>query len=98
VDSVSLDVHAEDVAGDGLGLSRALGQPHTARLAAATNLDLGLHHDDTAAEFLRHLAGRRGVMNDTAPWHRHPVRGEQLLGLVLEQVHEGTVLDLWDSS
>ncbi len=48
VDRVALDVHAEDVAGVLAHLIGVVGELDTAGLAAATHLDLSLHHDGVA--------------------------------------------------
>ncbi len=86
VDGEALDVHAEDVLGAGDGLLRVLGELDAAGLAASSGLDLGLD-DDAPALLLGGCRGVLGLLDDGADRHRHVVLGEELLRLVLHQVH-----------
>ena len=81
-----LDVEAEDGLRGLVGLVGGLGDLHTAGLAAASGLDLGLDDHDTAE-----LLGRRAHLlrrvGDDAREHRHLVLLEQIACLVLVQIH-----------
>ena len=89
VDGEALDVHAEDLARLGDGVLGVLRQLHAAGLAAAAGLDLRLD-DDAAALGLGRGLGVLGLCDDGADRHRHVVLGEELLRLVLHQVHDAT--------
>ena len=91
VHGVALDVHAEDLPGQLTGLGRGLGDLDAAGLAAAADLDLGLDDGD-AADLLGGRLGLVGRRRDLAQRDRHAVLLEELLGLVLEQIHEPSVL------
>jgi hypothetical protein len=86
LDGQPLDVHAEDRL---RLLARRLGRRavlHAARLAAAADVDLRLHHDglaDARAICLR-LVGRRRHL---AGRDRHAVAAKHVLRLVLVNVH-----------
>jgi hypothetical protein len=87
---VALDVHAEDLAGLLVGLVRAVRQLHPTGLAAPAGLHLGLHHDQRVAlggELGGDVAGFLRRARDLARLHRHAVLGEQVLRLILKQVH-----------
>ena len=86
VHGVALDVHAEDLLGVGLRVVRRLGDLDAAGLAAAADLDLRLDDGD-AADLLGDRLGLVRRRRDLAEAHRHAVVLEQLLGLVLEQIH-----------
>jgi hypothetical protein len=86
VHRVALDVHAEDLAGLRDRVVRVLGELHTAGLSAAPGLDLGLD-DDASTERLGRRAGVLGVLDDGPHRHRDAVLGEELLRLVLHQIH-----------
>ena len=88
---MTLDVHAEDVAGFRFGNIRSGAVLHAAGLAATPRLDLRLDHD-RAAQFLSgspRLIGRR---HDDLLGHGYVVPAEQLLCLPLEQVHASSKL------
>src|ERR1039457_5864968 len=90
VHGVALDVHAENLAGLGVGLVRALGQLHAAGLAAPAGLHLRLHHDQgvpLGGELRGDLARFFGRVGDLAGLYRDAVLGEQFLRLILKQVH-----------
>ncbi|CCH78022.1 Predicted hydrolase or acyltransferase (modular protein) [Nostocoides japonicum T1-X7] len=92
VDRVALDVHAEDLAGELLGLLGALGDLHAAGLAAATCLDLGLDDGDPAALRTDRLGsgpGLGGCLGDGSGEHGDPVLLEDVSGLVLVEIHGG---------
>ena len=91
MDRVALDVHAEDVRGLGLGVSRIVGDLHAAGLAAATGLDLRLDHD-AAAELLGDRARFVWGGSDLAGRHRDAVLREEFLRLMFEEVHEEATL------
>jgi hypothetical protein len=83
---VTLDVHAQDVAGvhaDGVGVRREL---DPARLAPAPDLDLGLDHHRVPDPF-GHGQRLPDGLGHPARGHGDAVAGEVLLALVLEQVH-----------
>ena len=87
VGDVPLDVQPEDVLGARLGVLGVVGELDAAGLAAAAHLHLRLDDDgrgDLARDRLR-LLGRLG---DAAGEHGHAVRGQQVTGLVLEEIHE----------
>src|SRR4051812_2391532 len=86
VDGQALDVHAEDVAGARHGLLRGLGELDAAGLASAAGLDLGLD-DHPSALALGGCGGVLRLLDDGADSDRHAVLGEELLRLVLHQVH-----------
>src|SRR5690606_4838171 len=86
VHGMALDVHAEDRLGL---LARLLGCPrqlHAARLAAAAGLDLSLHHD-RPAELPRPVGRFGGAVGHRAAGDGYAVRGEDVPGLVLVEVH-----------
>src|SRR3954453_17701018 len=87
VGDVALDVQPEDVLGAGLGLLRTVGQLDTAGLAAATDLHLRLD-DDTLTDVTRDALGLLRGLGDAAGKYGHTVRGQQITGLVLEEIHE----------
>jgi hypothetical protein len=82
------DVHAEDRVGVGARLLGVLGDLDPARLAASTDQHLGL---DRAGIADPPRSGNRVVDRggDLAAWHGDAVLGEQLLALILEEVHGG---------
>ena len=85
LDSVALDVHAEDVAGVGPGLLGVVGQLDPAGLAAPTDLHLGLDHDRVADA----VGGGHGLVDGgdgLAGAHRDAIAGEELFSLVLEEI------------
>jgi hypothetical protein len=92
VHGVALDVHAEDLLRLGLGLVGVAGQLHPAGLAAPAGLDLGLDHDARLAgrdELGGDGTGLRRCPGDLALLDRNAVGSEEILRLVLEQVHSG---------
>src|SRR3712207_4436342 len=77
----------EDVLGARLGVLGVVGELDAAGLAAAAGLHLGLDDDglpDLPGDRLR-LLGRLG---DATGEHGDTVRGQQVTGLVLEEIHE----------
>jgi len=84
------ELPAQDARRRGLGLGRAFHHLDTAGLAAAPGVDLGLHHNDRRAEFRGGLLGFLGGGGHDAPGHDHPVLLQNLLGLVLVDVHESS--------
>ena len=92
---MALDVHAEDLPGLVLCLARAVGQLHAASLAAAAGLHLGLDHYQRLGSRVGRLELCGDLLSfvcadsDPALGNRDTVLGEQLLRLVLEQVHWG---------
>ena len=86
--------------GDGLRLLLARAELDPAELvrvahelarAAAAGVDLGLHHDPAAvaASWSNAAAASSGVLHDDVPGHVRAGGGEQLLGLVLVNLHAG---------
>ena len=63
------------------------GQLHAPGLAPPSGVDLGLHHHRQPEPFGRGYRLVRGE-RDLAGGNRQSVPGEQLLALVLEQIHE----------
>ncbi len=92
VHGVALDVHPEDVGSAGAGLILAVGELHAACLAAAAHLHLGLDHH-RAADAAGGQARRIGRLADGAGDDRHAMLPEQVLGLVLIQIHAGLLTD-----
>src|SRR5690606_6955524 len=84
---VRLELHAQDLASQAPDVFQALGNLHTATLAAATGVDLGLDHPDRAAEF---LGGSDSFVNgerrDTS-WDRHTESAQDLFALVFVNLH-----------
>src|SRR4051812_36237435 len=70
----------------GFGVSWAVGQLDAPGLAASAGLALRLD-DARAAEVLRRALCVCRTQRQRSRRHRHAMLGEQLLGLVLEQVH-----------
>ena len=93
VHRVALDVHAEDVPGVVARLGGVGGELDAAGLAPASHLHLRLHHDRVAElvgrlDRLLHGVGRRSRR------HGDPVAREELLALVLEQIHPRSPLSV----
>jgi hypothetical protein len=87
VNDVALDVELEDRVGDDPGLLVVLGELHTAGLAASADLDLGLD-DHRAAEVTGGLLDlQHGAAHAAGRGYGDPVAVEQLLALVLDEVH-----------
>ena len=82
------DVHAEDRAGVPLGLLAVGGDLDPARLAATADQHLGLDRAGVA-DPLRRGDGLLDGRGDLAARHGDAVRGEELLALILEEVHVG---------
>ena len=83
------DVHAEDRPGVLLGLGPVGGDLDPAGLATAADQHLGLDRTGVADP----LSGGDGVLDrggDLAARHGDTVRGEELLALILEKVHQMT--------
>ena len=85
VDREALDLHAEDRLGVLVGLVGSLGELDAAGLAAAAGLDLRLDDDD--AELLGSGLRLVGGGGDDSLGDGDVVLGEQLLRLVLHQIH-----------
>src|SRR5260370_37295528 len=87
---VALDIHAQDLGGLVFSIVRAISYLHSSGLAPPAGLDLGLDdHPGLAGrgEVRRDRPRLRGRMSDLSRRHRHAVFGEELFGLMLEQVH-----------
>ena len=88
---VALDVHAEDVPGVGADLGGVVGELDAAGFPAAADLHLRLH-DDRIAD----AVGRGDRVVDRghglAGGDGNPVAREQLLALILEQIHAGKLM------
>jgi len=80
------DVHAEDRVGVLTRLAGVLGDLDPARLAAAADQHLRLDRAGVA-DLLRRGDGLVDRVGDFAAGHGDAVLGEQLLALVLEEVH-----------
>ena len=86
VDRVTLDVHAENGLGLGLGVVGRVGELDAAGLATSANLDLRLDDNgrtDLAGRLMRGSSGRAYLARSD----RDIVLSEQVLCLVLVQVH-----------
>src|SRR5438132_1469413 len=65
---------------------------HSLRItSAAAGLDLRLHHHGPVDRH-RRREGARGCGGDLAGWHRNAVTGEEIPGLVLEQIQRAALL------
>ena len=84
---VRLERHADQVAGDALGLIDAPGQLDAATLAAAAGVDLRLDDDRAAAEALGDLGGLGGREGDLPAGHGDTMAREDGLGLVFVDFH-----------
>src|SRR5207245_1584729 len=62
-------------------------QPHAPRLAASARVDLGLHDPAAAADFGRPVHRLLRAVRDAALGDRHAEAREQLLRLILVDVH-----------
>ncbi len=91
LDDMALDVHAEDVAGVQAHLIGVVGELDPARLAAPTDLHLGLDHHRVPGRLGggHRLVDRQG---DVARTDRDVEAGEVLLALVFEEIHVGLTL------
>ena len=85
---VALDVQPEDVLGAGPGALRVVGELDAAGLAAAADLHLRLDDDGRRRSPRAIALGLLGGLGDAAREHGHAVRGQQVTGLVLEEIHE----------
>src|SRR5438132_6997704 len=86
-DGIALDRHAQDLAGDALGIGGSLGQLDPAGLAAPANRNLGLDGDWTqGARGERRLV--RGL-RQASVGDGNAGRPEPFLDLVLEKLHKG---------
>src|SRR5262249_9744082 len=86
LDDVAANVEADDVPGLLLGVGRVVGELHAARLPAATRQNLRLD-DDLAAELLGRRARLVRRRCESPVGHGDPELPEQLLALVLVEVH-----------
>ena len=86
MDGVPLDVHSENGLGLCLSSIGCVGELHAAGLATAADLHLRLH-DDGAADLACGLVRRSTRRAHLARGDRNMVLSEQVLGLVLVQVH-----------
>ena len=85
-DDVAADVEPEDVARLRLGVVRLVGELDAARLAAAAGQHLRLD-DDLAAELLGGRARLLGRRREPPVGDRDPEAAEELLALVLVEIH-----------
>ena len=87
VHDVARDVEAQDVGRAPEHLVGVRGQLHATGLAPASGVDLGLHHHRQPEPLGR---GHRLVRRERhlAQRNRQSAPGEQLLALMLEQIHE----------
>ena len=85
-DDVAADVEAQDLARARLGLLGRLGELDAARLAAPAGQHLGLD-DDLAAELLGRRARLLGARRDASLGDRDARAREELLALVLVEIH-----------
>jgi hypothetical protein len=86
------ELHPEDLLHGLFGIRARLRDLHAAALAATTCVNLRLDDDDLGAALLLHLRDRRerffNAQRRDADRHRHAVLLEQLLSLVLVDLHE----------
>ena len=90
-DDVAVDVEAEDVARLRLGVGGIVGELDAAGLAAAAGQHLRLD-DDGAAELLGRLARLLGRGGEPSVGDRDPDAPEEILALVLVEVHRRRTL------
>jgi hypothetical protein len=81
--------HAQHLLREGSHFVDGFRDLHAAALAPAARVDLRLHDPDAAAQFLRHGHRLVGRQRRLAAWSDHPVLPEDLLALVLVDVHGG---------
>ena len=81
-------LHAEDLAGQGLDLVDRAGQLDAATLAATAGVDLRLDDPDRAAELLRCLDRLLNRESRNAARHRDSEFAQDFLALVLVNLHE----------
>ncbi len=91
-----LDVQAEDVVGVRVRVVGRRGVFDAARLTPATGLDLGFDHDGTA-DFRGDRSGLFGVVGHPARRGRHAPPDEQFFRLILEKIHDHSVVDYWSA-
>ena len=94
VNRVALDVHPKDLAGLGLGIGGVVGDLDAPGLAAPSDLHLGLDCDPPA-DLLGRRPRRLGGLGDVAVGDGDPLTREELLALVLVEIHV-TFLSRWD--
>ena len=87
LDRVTLDVHPDDVGGVLAHLVGVVGQLDPARLAATADLDLRLDHDRVLPDAVGRCNGVLDRRDRFALRHRNVEGSEELLSLVLEEVH-----------
>jgi hypothetical protein len=85
---VRLELHAQDFAGQLLDFVDRAGQLDAAALAAAARVDLGLHHPDRTAELLGGFHRLLHCESRDAAGHWHPKIAQDVLALVLVNLHE----------
>ncbi len=78
---------AQQVLGGGLDLAVVAAQLDTARLAAPAGMDLRLDHPGIAADLACPVGRLLGTVRQAPARHRHAEPGQQLLGLILVNVH-----------
>src|SRR5205823_4838880 len=93
-DDVSADVEPEDLAGLQLGIGGAVCELHSARLAAAARQHLRLD-DDRPAELLRRRARLLGRGREPTFGDRDCEAAEELLALILVEIHRRSTLPAW---
>jgi hypothetical protein len=81
------ELHAEDLGGALAHFVERAREFHAAALAATARMDLRLDHPHRPAERLRGLHGVVDAERGNAARHRHAVAPEQLLALVLVDLH-----------
>ena len=91
MDGQATDIHAQNRSGVLLGLDTVRRHLDAAGLAATADLDLGLDHT-RVADVVGRVGGLLDTHRVTAGGDRHAVAREQLLSLVLEQIHRRPAL------
>src|SRR5262249_55420569 len=92
-DDMAVDVEAEDVARFRFGICGIVGELHAARLAAASGQHLRLD-DHRAAQLLGRLARLLGRRCESAFRDGDPDSPEEILALVLVEVHRRRTLTM----
>ena len=89
---VRLELHAQDVASQGLDVVDGLGNLHAAALATAARMDLSLHHPHRATQLLGCFNGFLNGKRGNAARYGHSKLAQDFLALVLMNLHAVSLL------
>src|SRR5690606_13015665 len=87
------ELHAQDLARDLADLVDGAGELHATALASPPGVDLGLHDPDLSAERFGGLDRLVDRETGDTPGHRDPVLAQDLLALVLVDIHRRSSKD-----